>query len=165
MSGLTLWLWGGGISAQAAESIIFEYKILRETLSIEELREFADKGKPSSSLRTYFNLANLNPDTLQAVLSQEIPVNPVSLSRLLNTSPGELLLDQISQVIHTPSGRASRESLRSALVTSALEDEAITLIEILENYPTDEVRVDGDRLVGIYRRLNSVLSLLAILER
>jgi len=63
------------------------------------------------------------------------------------------MLDRVSEVIHTPTNRANRQSLRSALVISALNDNQITLIEILENYPTADVHVEGDRLADILQQI------------
>jgi hypothetical protein len=76
---------------------------------------------------------------------------------MLNNPVGETMLDQVSQVIHTPTNRASRESLRAALVSSALPDGQITLIETLENYPTSEVHVEGNRLAEVAQTITKVL--------
>ena len=72
------------------------------------------------------------------------------LYQLLKTTVGEVLLDRVSEVIHTPDNLANRQALRSALVMSALPDGNITLIETLQNYPTPDVHVEGDRLAEVY---------------
>jgi len=74
-------------------------------------------------------------------------------------------LDQASQVIHTPSNRANRQSLRGALVSSALPNGKITLIETLQNYPTPEVHVEGDRLVEVVQRISQVTERLPNIRR
>ncbi|HBL11498.1 MAG TPA: alpha/beta hydrolase [Cyanobacteria bacterium UBA11162] len=140
----------------AAESVVLKYKFLRETVSVPELSTFAQTGELSSSLRAYLKLAGKEPDDLRKALTQEIPVQGVLLSRILNNPIGEAMLDRVSEVVHTPSDRASRESLRSALVMSALDDDQITLIETLENYPTREVHLEGDRLVEIVQDIAQV---------
>ena len=140
----------------AAESVVLKYKFLRETVSVPELSTFAQTGELSSSLRAYLKLAGKEPDDLRKALTQEIPVQGVLLSRILNNPLGEAMLDRVSEVVHTPSDRASRESLRSALVMSALDDDQITLIETLENYPTREVHLEGDRLVEIVQDIAQV---------
>jgi thioredoxin reductase len=66
------------------------------------------------------------------------------------------MLDQVSDVVHTPTNRANRESLRGALVSSALPDGQITLIETLENYPTPEVHVEGERLVEVAQKFRDL---------
>jgi hypothetical protein len=98
-------------------------------------------------------LSDTKPEDLQKVLTQEVDLDGVSLSRTLNSLPGEILLDQVGKIIRTRSGRASREALRAALVNSALSDDQITLIEVIENYPTDEVYVEGDRLANAYNSI------------
>jgi hypothetical protein len=39
------------------------------------------------------------------------------------------------------------------LVISASKDRQITLIEVIENNPTNEIEVEGDRLETAYRQL------------
>jgi hypothetical protein len=144
---------------KAAESIILQYGIIQESISVEELSTFARDGKLSSSLKNYLKIANTRPEYLQTVLSQEIDVNGVFLYRVLNSLPGEILLDQVGEIIRTPSGKASRESLRAALVGSALPDEKIALIEVIEKYPTSEVYLEGDRLVNAYNLIRRALDI------
>ncbi|MGH2416256.1 MAG: alpha/beta hydrolase [Microcystaceae cyanobacterium] len=158
------WLFLGVIAmiylpwrAEAAESVVLKYSILQETISVDELSTLANTGESSPSLKAYLKMANKQPEELQKVLTRKVEVDPVILSEALNTFPGELLLDQVGRVIHTPSGRASRESLRGALVTSALPDGNIRLIELLENYPTAEVYVEGDRLAEIYQQIDGAI--------
>jgi hypothetical protein len=160
--------WGLGLSfalsviyaptqVNAASSVILKYGFLQESISVPELSTFAETGEMSSSLRAYLALANQNPEVVRKVFTDKISVNPILLSQILNSPLGEMLLDGVSQYIKTPSGRSSRESLRGALLTSALDDSNIRLIEVLENYPTSELHVEGDRLAEVYRRLQEVI--------
>lgn len=152
------------IPAQAAEQVILKYSVLRESIPVADLSNLANKGEVSSSLENYLEMANKKPEDLQQVLNEEVDVDAVTLSKMLNSTPGEFLLDRAGEIVHTPSERASRESLRGALVTSAVEDDKIRLIEVLENYPTSEVHVEGDRLVELYNTLNGVVGKLSKLE-
>ncbi|BBA80022.1 hypothetical protein RGRSB_1611 [cyanobacterium endosymbiont of Rhopalodia gibberula] len=145
-------------SVKAANKIILEYSILRESVYISELSTLAKTGEISSSLNSYLKMANKQPEDLRRILNQNVNVDPVFLSKILKSFAGDFVLDKVSQVIHTPSRRADRESLRGALVTSALSDSNIRVIEILENYPTSEIHVDGDHLADIYQQIDSVVS-------
>ena len=156
---LAMLSWGE--QAQASQSVIFKYGFFRESISVSELSTFAETGELSSSLKAYLRMAKTEPDQLQRVLTREIEVEPIFLSKVLNSSPGEVLLDQISDVIRTPTGSASQQSLRAALLSSALPDGSITLMEVLENYPTTDVHVEGERLVEIYSRLDGILGTLS----
>ncbi len=142
--------------ADAAESVVLKYRFLRGSVSVPELVTFAKTGELSNSLKSYLRLAGREPEELRRVLTQEVKVNPNLLSGLLNSPVGEVMLDQVSEVVHTPTNRANRESLRGALVSSALSDGRITLIETLENYPTPEVHVEGERLVEVAQKLRDL---------
>lgn len=147
-----------------AETVMLRYDFFEESLSVSELSTFAQTGEMSPSLKTYFRMTDAKPQQIQEVLTQEIQVDPVPLSKILNTLPGEVLLDGASEIIQTPTQSASRQSLRSALVSSALTEDKITLIEVLENYPTADVYVEGDRLLEVYTRLERVLGTLSDVE-
>ncbi|MEH2237596.1 MAG: alpha/beta hydrolase [Nostoc sp.] len=138
-------LWCGTSSA--------EVWYFRESLSVEELSTFAQTGELSRSLRVNLALVRQDPKAIRQYLTESVKVNPVFLDRVLNSQIGNIILDQISQVISTPSRRADRQALRAALVLSATQDGQVSLIEIIKNYPTNEVEVDGDRLQGAYRQL------------
>ena len=137
----------------AAEQVVLNYGIFRESLSVEELSTFAQTGELSRSLRVNFALARQDPKAIRQYLTEPVKVNLVFLDRVLNSRIGNIILDQISQVIYTPSRKADRQALRAALVLSASQDGQVSLIEIIENYPTNEVEVDGKRLEGAYRQL------------
>jgi hypothetical protein len=148
----------------AAETIVFKYSFLRQSVSVKELSTFVETGEMSSSLRNFFESAKQDPETIRQVLGEKITVDAIILSKFLNTFVGEILLNIVSGYIQTPSGRASTESLRGALVISALPDNNISLMEILENYPTSEIHVEGDRLVELYQRLKDLIDQIPTLE-
>lgn len=138
--------------AIAAEQVVLKYRIFRESISVEELSTFAETGELSKSLRINFALARQDPKAIRQYLTQPVKVNVVFLDRVLNSPVGNVILDQVSQVIHTPSRGADRQAMRSALVISA-RDNNITLLETIQNYPTSQVQVEGDRLESAYRQL------------
>lgn len=86
-------------------------------------------------------MARQDPKAIRQYLTKPVKVNPVFLDRVLNSQIGNIILDQISQVTYTPSRRADRQALRAALVLSASQDRQVSLIEIIKNYPTNEVEV------------------------
>jgi hypothetical protein len=154
---VVLGVFSGNAHADAADSVVLKYSFLRETVSVSELATFAQTGELSTKLRSYLKLARREPAQLRQALTQEVPVNPNLLYQVLNTPVGEVMLDQVSQVVHTPTNRANRESLRGAIVSSALPDSKVTLIETLQNYSTPEVHVEGDRLVEVAQKFSNVL--------
>lgn len=141
------------VPAFAAERVILKYRIFRESVSVTELSTFAETGKLSSSLEAHLTSAKQDPKRVRKYLTEPVKVDLVILDRLLNSRVGNVILDQINQVIHTPSGKADRQALRSSIILSASKDERITLMEVIQNYPTSEVEVDGDNLESAYKQL------------
>ena len=147
-------------SALAAQKVVLKYRIFRQSISVEELSSFAQTGELSTSLRVNLALARQKPSLVRQYLTEPVPVNLVLLDRLLNSQAGNFLLDEISQAIHSPSRQADRQALRSALILSASSEQNISLIEVIQNYPTQEVQIEGDRLENIYQQLRRLQGIL-----
>jgi hypothetical protein len=148
-------------SAIAAEQVIVKYKIFRESVSVAELTTFVETGETSSELRSYLNTSGQKPEDVRRTLSQEANVNVVTLDRALNNPVGNFLLDQIGLAVHPPANTASRQALRSALVLSASQDSKVSLIEIIQKYPTAEVELEGERLSQAYRQISAIAKAIA----
>lgn len=140
--------------AIAAERIVFRYAGFERSLSVEELAAFAETGELSSDLEHYTNRTDKDPEELQRALVRPIPMRLVFLDVALNSWVGEMLLERVGQTIHTSSGEANQEALRSALILSASDDDAISLIEVIQAYPTEEVYVDGENLLETYYQVS-----------
>ncbi len=151
-------------SAFAAESVLLKYRIFRESVSVKELTNFAQTGELSTPLRVNLALAKQDPKLIRQYLTESVTVNPLLLDRVLNSPLGNVILDQLSEAIHTPSRKADRQALRAALTLSASRDSfgsgaksnEISLIEIIQNYPTPEVEVEGEVLERAYRQLRQL---------
>ena len=102
-------------------------------------------------------MADQDPDDFRQRLTQSVELDPKHLDRALNGTLGGLFLDETSAYIHTPTKKADREALRSAMVLSADEDGQVNLLEMLENYPTQTVEIEGKKLAQTYRQVNRVM--------
>jgi len=140
-------------AAVAAEKVVLKYSAIRMTLPVSELEIFAETGKMSPGLEMLLGKAKKEPETVRRSLTRPVKVSQSFLDRTLNSKVGEIILDEVGQVIRTPSGNANRSALRSALVLSATNDNEITLLEAMKNYPAPEIDVEGDRLVEAYNKL------------
>jgi len=144
--------------ALSAERVVLRYGTHSMPITVNELVVFAETGKQSSALKTYFRMSEQNPGLLRNALNKDFPVNGVSLSKTLNSPLSFLILNPLTNVITTPTERGSRESLRGALVTSALDNEnQLNLIQVIKNYPTHEVHIHGDRMVETYNNMQGMM--------
>jgi len=141
-------------SAIASEQVILKYNIFERSVSVEELTTFAETGKRSRDLKAYIRASKQDPEKLRQTLTDKVEVNVVTLDRVLNSVVGNLALEQLSQYIYTSSRTADKEAMRAALVLAASEDNSISIIEIAQNYPTQEVYVDGNRLSETYAQIS-----------
>ena len=132
--------------AEAAERVVLTYGPFTRTMSVDELREFADTQEASADIQFLSNVSNQEVDILHNVFTQEVRLNLRFLDRVLNSLPGEYLLFQAGQVLHTPSRQANIQALRAAFILSASDDDHVSLVEFLENYPVEELQLDGRRL-------------------
>lgn len=140
-------------AASAADKVILKYSAIRMTLPVSELEIFAETGQMSPALEMLLGNAKKDPEALRRNLTRPLKVSQSFLEQALNTKVAEVILDEVSQVIRTSEGKENKQALRAALVQSAAEDNEITLLEALKNYPTAEVYVEGDRLVEAYSKL------------
>lgn len=156
-------------SSLAAEKVVFKYGIFRRSVPVAVLAEFAETG--DRSLIRGYGLSEQDAQQVRTALTQPVAIDPGWLDRGLNNPIGAALLDEVGQTIHAPARSASREALRSALVLSAADDGQITLLEVIQKYPTREVYVDGKRLASTYNQIaqfegqvRKVLSVLDLLK-
>lgn len=156
-SGLVVGGFGGMAEAIAAESIILDYGIFSMDIPVEDLETLAETGEASDELARLLKQVGQEPETLQATLNQSIEVSPVVLDTALNSFPGEWVLEQISETIQPASGLEGRRALRGALIGAAADDNKITLLELMQGYPSPEVKVDGERLLAFYSQLATVV--------
>ncbi|MFM7577386.1 MAG: alpha/beta hydrolase [Microcystaceae cyanobacterium] len=152
-------IWGCGLAlmlalpSHAAEKVVLKYSILQESVSVPELSQLSQTGEVSPSIQAYLTLANRQPEELRQWLNASLAVTPQALTDLLNSFVGKYLLGRLNEVVHTPSDRSNTEALRGALITSAQGDNRVSLIEVLENYPTPEIHIEGDRLMELYQQI------------
>ncbi|NJL48173.1 MAG: alpha/beta hydrolase [Leptolyngbyaceae cyanobacterium SM2_5_2] len=149
--------------ALAAEEVLLKYRGFSRTVPTTDLATLAETGQTSDPVDGLLRQANKEPEELQSLLTRQLAADPVVLDQALNSWPGEWMLDQLGTAIHPVSGEASRQALRSALVLSADNDGQISLLEILQTYPTAEVVLEGDVIASAYDRLATFLGTLSIL--
>lgn len=142
--------------ANAANAIVFRYGALSETFSVQELTDFAQTGRQSSTINYYLRRTNQNPEAVRSALNREIPVRVTTLDRVLNSPIGDVALDRISRTIQTPVNTSNRQALRAALVLSASGDNRLSLLEVFQNYPTQELHVDGQELISTYTQISDL---------
>jgi Alpha/beta hydrolase of unknown function (DUF1400) len=141
---------------QAAEKVVFRYGIIRQSLAVSELTDFAQGKETSPAVDRYLARANADPAEVRRTLNKPLPVSKTTLQTLLNNPAGERMLDELGRMIQTSDDRGNREALQAALVRSAEVDNTVTILETIQNYPADEVHLDVKRMVKTYNNLDKL---------
>lgn len=149
----TLALLIPGTSAIAAEQVVLKYRAHERSVPVEDLTRLAETGETTRQLDLYLRTAGYDAAEMQELLNREVEMDVVLLDRVLNSFVGNYALDQVGKAIYPPSQQADRQAMRAAIILSAADDNSVTLLEILQNYPTPEVHVDGNELSDAYQTL------------
>jgi hypothetical protein len=142
---------------QAAEELVFTYGLLNASFSVSDLEALATDGTVSNSLQFYLDMAGIEPELLRQVLTTEISLSQSFVDDFMYSETGDRLLAWLTQVVHTPSRQGSVPALRSAFLLSVSNDQRISLLEMLQVYPTDRVFVDGANLIRVAQEFNESL--------
>ncbi len=135
-----------GSRALAAESLTVRWGKLSQTVHLNELEQFAQTGKLSSSLRVYRPLLTPN---LQASLQSEITLDPavglVILDEMLATPGGTQLLDTLQALVPN----LDIIDVRLALERVAEARQPLTLISLLHQLPQETLEIDLGALLAL----------------
>ena len=144
----------------AAEKIYFVYEPIEESLKVSSLEAFAQDGTIDKNLAFYLELAGVNERKkalFRKVLTKKINVDPVVLSRLLKTDEGERLLEFFGQIINIQGGRNGKFALRGAIITAALDERGLTLLNFLRQLPVD-VQLDVRKAIALAKGIDLIVN-------
>ncbi len=155
--GLMGWLCGiavilGGVPAgQTAERVTVRLGMLKQTLSITDLEQFAETGQVPPALQLYAPLLN---DTVQYTLNSRLQLDPSVgdklVEDLLHSSAGERFLNTLQVAIPD----ASAAQIQVALMQAAKHPEGMSLLGLLQAFPKQTVTVDAAAAIALVSQLN-----------
>lgn len=145
-------------TALGATKIKFTYGPFGQSLTVQELKTFAETGKASSKLKFFMNAADQDPKVVRRFLTQDVKISLRLADRLLYLLPGEYALFQAGQIFQTPSQGANIQALRSGVIQSLSDDSQISLLEFLEKYPLAEMTIDGVKLARAADQIDRLVS-------
>lgn len=147
--------------AIAAERIFFVYNPVILSLRVESLEQFAEDGTVNQNLGMYFRLANVGEEEkakFREALTKPVIVDPILLSRILNTEEAERLLRFFGQVIRIQGGQSNGNYvLRGALIKAAMEKDGLTLLNVLQNLAVN-VQVEISQVIEYSNQIELIIS-------
>lgn len=146
------------IPAQGAERIYLSYGPLEVSLSVQSLATYAREGKIDRELAAYTN--RLNPqqrEQLRTILQTRIDIKPLAIAQFLYSSQGKIILERVGQIIQTKAGQPGFYAIRAALIQAAGAPDGLTLLNVLEKFPTYGIRINSVRGFQLIEELSSLI--------
>ena len=138
-------------SAQAAERVTLTYGFFEISTSVQALRTYADTGEADDELAPYLDFLNESQrQQFRMALQAKQDISPVEISQFLYSSIGSNILRYMGDIIQTQGRRSGAKGLRGALVLAAAEPEGLSLLGVMEKFPTGAIRVDARRAFQAY---------------
>ncbi|MEA5618575.1 alpha/beta hydrolase [Cronbergia sp. UHCC 0137] len=148
-------IFAGNSSVQAADTVVVRYGLLEETIPLTELQNIAKTGEFPASLRSYTKrLSEKQRRFLLQVFSIRIPINVVTLSRLLNTQIGNTILNDISTAL-VRKDDAGVQALRGGLILAAAKPEGLSVVSFIDSYPSKRLEINIPQALKVARNLNT----------
>jgi predicted dienelactone hydrolase len=144
--------------ASAARRITVEYGLVSRSIPVESLKTYADQGTLTPELRDY--VRSLNPTQLrqlQEILRAKVELSPVAVSQFLYTEQGEILLRRLGTVIHTDAGLSGFYAIRASLILAAADPDGLTLLNVLEKFPLQDVKINVGQALRILGDLENLI--------
>ncbi|MGM3306219.1 alpha/beta hydrolase [Anabaena sp. WFMT] len=147
-------LLGANTSAQAADTVVVRYGALEESVSLDELKKSAKNKELPASLGTYTKrLSEQQRRVLIGGLRAKIPLNVVTLNRLLNTQIGSTILNDISTGI-SRKDKAGVQALRSGLIIGANSPQGLSVLSFIAAYPSKSLEINVPQALNVAKSLN-----------
>ncbi|MEC4987027.1 MAG: alpha/beta hydrolase [Oscillatoria sp. PMC 1068.18] len=147
------------LPVKAAERIYLSFGPLEFSLSVSGLEEYAKEGTISTELASYAKY--LTPEQLEqlrTILTTRADLTPLALSQFFYSYQGELILQQIGEVIQTKARQPGFYAIRSALILAAADEaEGLTPLNVLKKFPTQGILIRSDRGFEIIDQLSSII--------
>jgi predicted dienelactone hydrolase len=145
--------------ALGAERIYVTYGPLEVSVPIESLTLFAKEGKIDSNLDGFAQYAKESQlAEIRNGLQAKAEISHVTIAQFLYTPQGEVLLERLGRVIQTKARQPGFYAIRAALILAASDPEGLTILNVLQKFPTYGIRIDIARGLGIANELTSLIN-------
>ncbi|NET03088.1 MAG: alpha/beta hydrolase [Sphaerospermopsis sp. SIO1G1] len=141
-------------SATAAEKVTLRYGPLKESASLIDLKKITENGKFPDSISTFTKrLTEQQSNFLIRGLKARIPLNVVTLNRLLDTQLGQTILSDIATGLDRKDD-AGVQAVRAGLILAASSPEGLSILSFIEAYPSKSLNINVPQAVQVGRILN-----------
>lgn len=145
-------------NAQAAETIQLRYDGTDPNipstvnLTLNDIRTFVQAGTLPPQVQEFLTVNRQEAAPIRQVLTREIQVPSDLRSNFTDTSVGRFVVSQIEEFVQ---GSNVAPNLRTAIQQSIQDDRNISLLELIQNYPTPTITLNITGLVQTYNDVSA----------
>ena len=149
---------------KSADNIKIIYSIFSRTITVDSLKNFAENGNSSHTLRRVLNATGSSDDEIKTLLNKNFEVPIVVASKLIYSEIGNVFLTRLSLILHPSKANDERTgmlALRPSVIQGLYSGKGkINLIKFFESYPTKTVVLNVNALSKVMNKVESISELL-----
>lgn len=154
-SAIALTQFGANTPALAADTVIVRLGLFTETISLTELQKAAKTGELPGSLQPYAKrLSEEQRRFFLGALGMNIPMNVVTVNRLVNTQIGTTILSDFATAL-ARKDKAGVQALRAGLVLGSTAPQGLSILSFIAAYPSKRLEIDLPKAFIVAGSLNT----------
>ncbi|MBN4002119.1 alpha/beta hydrolase [Nostoc sp. LPT] len=154
-SAIALTQFGANTSAIAADTVVVRLGLFTESISLAELQKAVKTGKLPGSLQSYTKgLSQEQRRFFLGALGMNIPMNVVTLDRLINTQIGTTILNDFATAL-ARKDKAGVQALRAGLVLGSTAPQGLSILSFIAAYPSKRLEIDLPKAWVVAGNLNT----------
>ena len=130
---------------------------IKASIKVKDLRLFAETGETTKTISQALAISKVNPNTVRGLMTLEVGAGVTNLAKVLYSNLGQNVTKGVAEVLQTKHNYESDKALRSAIILAAADDNRISVLEILEKYPTEEMHIDVGKINEIVEKLKDTI--------
>lgn len=152
---IVLTQFGANTSAIAADTVVVRLGLFTESISLAELQKAATSGELPGSLKPYTKgLSEQQRRFLLGALGMNIPMNVVTVNRLVNTQIGTTILNDLATAL-ARKDKAGVQALRAGLVLGSTAPQGLSILSFIAAYPSKRLEINLPQAFIVARSLNT----------
>ncbi len=146
---------GTTTSAKAAETVVVRFGPFAESFAVADLQKAAETGEFPRDIALFTNkLPEEQRRSLLGALRMKIPLNVVTISRLLNTQIGTAILNDLATAV-VRKDQAGVQALRAGFVLGSTSPEGLSILSFIKSYPSQRLEINLPQSFRVASNLNS----------
>ncbi len=142
-------------SATAADTVVVRFGLFAESISVADLQTAAETGKFPRNLESFTNkLSERDRNFILGALRTKLPLNVVTISRLLNTQIGTTILNDLATAL-VRKDQAGAQALRAGFVLGSTAPQGLSILSFIKAYPSQRLEINLPQVFAVASNLNS----------